>query len=154
MRATCEARIEEPLVEIRERRLRNLAFASAAPKRLPARNIRSLKIGPVRVADQETALRHSPLTALRRLEPQLGAAMAARIPGSVKGQERFVARLLAVPSPAIIAIGAMFGKRCKFNIQLSLWKKDQFGGAEVIVCNASADRRWKRRFGAFQSALR
>jgi hypothetical protein len=28
---------------------------SAAPKRLPARNIRSLKIGPVRVADQETA---------------------------------------------------------------------------------------------------
>ena len=61
----CEARIEELLVEIRG----NGELAqSAAPKRLPARNIRSLKIGPVRVADQETALRHSPLTALRRLE--------------------------------------------------------------------------------------
>jgi hypothetical protein len=73
------------------------------------------------------------------VQPQLLAAMAARIPGSVKGQERFVARLIAVPSPAIIAIGAVFAKRCRFNIQLSLYEKDEFGGAKVITCTASAD---------------
>ena len=63
------------------------------------------------------------------VRPQLNVAMGARIPGSIKGQRRFIARLLAVPSPAIIAIGTVFGKRCRFNIQLSLWDKDEFGGA-------------------------
>ena len=73
------------------------------------------------------------------VQPQLLAAMAARIPGSVKGQERFIAKLLAVPSPAIINVATVFGKRCRFNIMLSLWQKDEFGGAEVLVCNASAE---------------
>ena len=73
------------------------------------------------------------------IEPQLGAAMGARIPGSVKGQERFVARLAAVPSPAIIDVAVAYGKRCKFTILLSLWEKDEFGGANVVSCTASAN---------------
>jgi hypothetical protein len=73
------------------------------------------------------------------VQPQLRAAMGARIPGSIKGQERFIARLRAVPSPAIINVGVMFGKRCRFRVLLSLWEKDQFGGANVIACTASAD---------------
>jgi hypothetical protein len=73
------------------------------------------------------------------VEPQLLAAMGAHIPGSVKGQERFLVRLRAVPSPAIINIAAVFGKRCRFAILLSLWEKDEFGGANVISCSAVAD---------------
>ena len=73
------------------------------------------------------------------VEPQLLAAMGAHIPGSVKGQERFLARLRAVPSPAIINVAAVFGKRCRFAILLSLWEKDEFGGANVVFCTASAD---------------
>jgi hypothetical protein len=73
------------------------------------------------------------------VQPQLIAAMTARIPGSVKGQERFVARLIAVPSPAIISVATLLGKRCRFSILLSLWEKDEFGGAKVITCTASAD---------------
>lgn len=45
------------------------------------------------------------------VEPQLLAAMGAHIPGSVKGQQRFLARLRAVPSPAVINIAGVFGKR-------------------------------------------
>jgi hypothetical protein len=73
------------------------------------------------------------------VQPQLDAAMSAHIPGSIKGQQRFVARLMAIPSPAIINIAAVFGKRCRFHILLSLWEKDEFGGANVICCTAVAD---------------
>ena len=73
------------------------------------------------------------------IEPQLHAAMRAHIPGSVKGQERFVARLAAVPSPAIIDVAVAYGKRCKFTVLLSLWEKDQFGGANVVSCTALAN---------------
>jgi hypothetical protein len=72
------------------------------------------------------------------VEPQLRAAMLTRIPGSVKGQERFLSRLAAVPSPAIIDIAAAVGKRCRFTILLSLWQKDPFGGADVASYTASA----------------
>jgi hypothetical protein len=65
------------------------------------------------------------------VQPQLDAAMGAHIPGSIKGQERFLARLMAIPSPAIINIAAVFGKRCRFHILLSLWEKDEFGGANA-----------------------
>jgi hypothetical protein len=75
----------------------------------------------------------------RKARPRLATAMLATIPGSVKGQERFVARLTAVPSPAIIDVGVKFGKRCRFTILLSLWEKDEFGGAEVISCTSSAN---------------
>jgi hypothetical protein len=73
------------------------------------------------------------------IQPQLDAAMSAHIPGSVKGQQRFLARLRAVPSPAIINVAAVFGKRCRFAILLSLWEKDEFGGANVVSCTAVAD---------------
>jgi hypothetical protein len=54
----CEARIEELLVEIRERPIAKSSVRNRPLQNVClARNIRSLKIGPVRVADQETALR-------------------------------------------------------------------------------------------------
>ena len=73
------------------------------------------------------------------VQPQLEAVMGARIPGSIKGQERFLARLKAVPSPAIINVAGAVGKRCRFQVLLSLWKRDEFGGANVITCTAFAD---------------
>ena len=73
------------------------------------------------------------------VQPQLDAAMGAHIPGSIKGQERFLARLMAIPTPAIVNIAAVFGKRCRFHILLSLWEKDEFGGANVICCTAVAN---------------
>jgi hypothetical protein len=73
------------------------------------------------------------------VQPRLEAAMGAHIPGSVKGRERFLARLKAVPSPAIINVAGAVGKRCRFQVLLSLWKRDEFGGANVISCTAFAD---------------
>jgi hypothetical protein len=73
------------------------------------------------------------------VQPRLDAAMAGRIPGSIKGQERFLARLRGVPSPAIINVAGAVGKRCRFRVLLSVWEKDAFGGANVISCTAFAD---------------
>ena len=83
------------------------------------------------------------------VRPQLDAAMAARIPGSIKGQERFLARLRAVPSPAIINVAGAVGKRCRFTVLLSLWEKDEFGGANVVSCTAVADGPGTEKRGSF-----
>jgi hypothetical protein len=66
-----------------------------------------------------------------RARPQLYAAMGQPIGGTVKAQQRFLDKVKASSSPAIIAIGAALGKRCRFSFILSLWEPDKFGGATV-----------------------
>jgi len=66
-----------------------------------------------------------------KARPQLFAAMGQPIGGTVKAQQRFLDRVEAVSSPAVIDIAADLGKRCRFSIILSLWEPDKFGGATV-----------------------
>jgi hypothetical protein len=66
-----------------------------------------------------------------KMRPQLFAAMGQPIGGTVKAQQRFLDRVEAVSSPAVIDIAADLGKRCRFSIILSLWEPDKFGGATV-----------------------
>jgi hypothetical protein len=66
-----------------------------------------------------------------KARPQLFAAMGQPIGGTVKAQQRFLDKVKAIPSPAVIDIAADLGKRCRFSIILSLWEPDKFGGATV-----------------------
>jgi hypothetical protein len=66
-----------------------------------------------------------------KTQPQLFAAMGQPIGGTVKAQQRFVDKVRAVSSPAVIDIATDLGKRCRFSIILSLWEPDKFGGATV-----------------------
>jgi hypothetical protein len=67
----------------------------------------------------------------RMTRPQLFAAMGQPIGGTVKAQQRFLDRVKAIPSPAVIDVATALGKRCRFSFILSLWEPDKFGGATV-----------------------
>jgi hypothetical protein len=67
-----------------------------------------------------------------RTLPQLTAALKAPIGGTPKAQQRYLDKVKAVPSLAIIDIGANLGSRCRFSIMVSVWQPDRFGGA--LVC--------------------
>jgi hypothetical protein len=67
----------------------------------------------------------------RMARPRLFAAMGQPIGGTVKAQQKFLDRVQAVSSPAVIDIATDLGKRCRFSIILSLWEPDAFGGATV-----------------------
>jgi hypothetical protein len=64
-------------------------------------------------------------------QPRLNDAMLRNIGGSVKAQQRFIERVQKARSPAVIEIATSYGKRCRFAFLLSLWVRDDFGGAAV-----------------------
>jgi hypothetical protein len=66
-----------------------------------------------------------------KTRPQLLAAMKQPIGGTPKAQQRYLDRIKAIPSPAVIDIGANLGKRCRFSLILNVWTPDEFGGVEV-----------------------
>lgn len=66
-----------------------------------------------------------------KARPRLFAAIGQPIGGTVMAQQRFLDKVQAVSSPAVIDIATALGKRCRFSLILSLWERDEFGGATV-----------------------
>jgi len=81
--------------------------------------------------------------------PALQRAISSPIGGNVKAQERYIERVCATRSPAVIDFGTYLGKRCRFGLMLSVWYADRNDGATVwmYIANAHGPGTEKRRVG-------
>jgi hypothetical protein len=83
------------------------------------------------------------------LNPALQRAISNPIGGNIKAQKRYIERVRAVRSPALIDFSTYLGKRCRFGMMLSIWYADQNEGATVwqYFATASGPETETRRVG-------
>jgi hypothetical protein len=83
------------------------------------------------------------------LNPALQRAISSPIGGNIKAQKRYIERVRAVRSPALIDFSTYLGKRCRFGMMLSIWYADQNEGATVwqYFATASGPETETRRVG-------